>query len=243
MHIVKTNAITLMSGDYENWGTIANLFYDLWSPLMEHEKDLISRSIEVQTYNKNDFIYRIGSTPLKIGYVLNGRVKIFRNTDDGRPKIIRIFRDHQFFGYRAYFANEKYTTNCVTMVDTKIVTLPANVIGRLVDGNKVIMRYFFKELALGLGLSDDRVVSMSQKHLRGRLAETLLFLSRSFGTDSAGWIYGKITRSDIANLANMTTSNAIRTLASFREEGIIETDGKKIKITQPDKLTFISGKE
>ena len=105
------------------------------------------------------------------------------------------------------------------------------------------MRFFFKELAKGLGMSDYRVVSLAQKHLRGRLAETLLFLSKSFGTDTNGWIHGKITRSDMANLANMTTSNAIRTLAAFRKEGIIETDGKKVKITKPEKLVFISGKE
>lgn len=80
------------------------------------------------------------------------------------------------------------------------------------------MDYFFKELAHGLGMSDDRIVSMSQKHLRGRLAETVLFLSKSFGTDNDGWIHGKITRRDIADLANMSTSNAIRTLTSFREE-------------------------
>lgn len=232
-----------MSEIYENWSSIANIFFELWDPLLDHEKDLISRSIDVKQYNKNDLIYKIGSTPMKILYVLEGRVKIYRNTDDGRPKIIRIFRDNQFFGYRAYFANESYTTNCVAMVDTKVVSFPTNVIGRLIDGNKVIMRYFFKQLASGLGLSDDRVVSMSQKHLRGRLAETLLFLSRSFGTDENGWIYGKITRSDIANLANMTTSNAIRTLAAFRNEGIIDTDGKKIRISEPEKLTFVSGKE
>ena len=99
------------------------------------------------------------------------------------------------------------------------------------------------QVAKGLGMSDYRVASLAQKHLRGRLAETLIFLSNSFGTDSDGWIHGKTTRSDIANLANMTTSNAIRTIAAFRKEGIIETEGKKIRIVKPERLQFISGKE
>lgn len=232
-----------MSGNKDVWGSPAKIFFDLWSPLLDHEKDLISRSIDTRKYNKNDTIYEIGDTPLYIMYVLEGRVKIYRNADDGRPKIIRIFREGQFFSYRAYFAEEDYTTDCIAMEDTKVITLPSNVIGRLVDGNKKIMRFFFKQLARGLGMSDDRVVSLAQKHLRGRLAETLLFLSKSFGTDEEGWINGKITRSDIANLANMTTSNAIRTLAAFREEGIVDTDGKKIRIAKPEKLEFVSGKE
>ena len=232
-----------MKEDTESWCSPAGIFFDLWYPLLDHEKDLISRSIDIRHYNKNDIIYRIGDPTLYIMYVMEGRVKIYRNTDDGRPKIIRIFCDKQFFSYRAFFAGDAYTTNCIAIDDSKIITFPTNVIARLVDGNKTIMRYFFKELAKGLGMSDYRIVSIAQKHLRGRLAETLLFLSKSFGTDSSGWIHGKITRSDMANLANMTTSNAIRTLAEFRREGIIETDGKKIKIREPEKLVFISGKE
>jgi len=227
----------------ERWSSTANIFFDLWSPLLDHEKDLISRSIDVQNYNKNDIIYKIGETPINIMYILEGRVKISRDTDDGRPKIIRIFCDGQFFAYRAFFAGEDYTTDCVAIESSRIVTFPTNVIARLIDGNKNIMRFFYKELAKGLGMSDYRVASLAQKHLRGRLAETLIFLSNSFGTDSDGWIHGKTTRSDIANLANMTTSNAIRTIAAFRKEGIIETEGKKIRIVKPERLQFISGKE
>ena len=232
-----------MREDKESWSSPASIFFDLWYPLLDHEKDLISRSIDIKRYSKNDIIYRIGDPTLYIMYVLEGKVKIYRNTDDGRPKIIRIFCDKQFFSYRAFFAGENYTTDCIAIEDSKIVTFPTNVINRLVDGNKTIMRLVCKEVPKGLGMSDYRVVSLAQKHLRGRLAETLLFLSKSFGTDTNGWIHGKITRSDMANLANMTTSNAIRTLAAFRKEGIIETDGKKVKITKPEKLVFISGKE
>lgn len=232
-----------MSGTYVNWGNPANIFFDLWNPLQEQEKDLINRSIDVEKYDKNELLYKLGTTPLYVMYILEGRVKIFRYTDDGRPKIIRIFRDHQFFSYRSFFAEEEYTTNCLAMEDTKVVKFPTNVISRLVDSNPVVRKYFFKMLAQGLGMSDDRIVSLSQKHLRGRLAETLMFLSRSFGNDIDGWIHGKITRSDIANLANMTTSNAIRTLTAFREEGIIDTDGKKIRIREPEKLFLISGKK
>lgn len=227
----------------ESIGNPTKLIFDLWGPLMDHEKDLIRSNIEVRYYEKNESVYRIGEKPMSILFVQKGRVKIFRNMDDNRPKIIRIFRDGQFFGYRAYFANEKYSTNCITMEKSIVAALPVYVVQQLVDNNKNVMRYFFHELARGLGLSDDRIASLSQKHLRGRLAETLIFLSKSFGTDKDGWINGKITRRDIANLANMTTSNAIRTMSSFRDEQIIDTDGKKIRLSNPDKLEYISGKE
>ena len=49
-----------------------------------------------------------------------------------------------------------------------------------------------------------------------------------------------VSREDIANLSNMTTSNAIRTLSTFASEGVIAIDGRKIKILDKVKLDRIS---
>ena len=49
-----------------------------------------------------------------------------------------------------------------------------------------------------------------------------------------------ITREDMANLSNMTTSNAIRTLSTFANEGLIEIDGKFIKLLDVDAIQRIS---
>lgn len=47
-------------------------------------------------------------------------------------------------------------------------------------------------------------------------------------------------REDLANLSNMTTSNAIRTLSCFAEEKIIVVDGRKIQIIDEPRLRKIS---
>ena len=86
-----------------------------------------------------------------------------------------------------------------------------------------------------------RTVSLTQKHIRGRLAEALLELRDKYGLESDGAtlsIY--LSREDLANLSNMTTSNAIRTLSSFTHEELIATDGRKIKLLQPERLMNIS---
>ena len=42
-----------------------------------------------------------------------------------------------------------------------------------------------------------------------------------------------ISRKEIAELINMTTENVIRILSEFRHDGIIEIDGKTIKVIDP----------
>ena len=71
-------------------------------------------------------------------------------------------------------------------------------------------------MSVDLGIADERTVNLTQKHIRGRLAESLLFLKESYGLEEDGStlsIY--LSREDLANLSNMTTSNAIRTLSQI----------------------------
>jgi CRP-like cAMP-binding protein len=73
------------------------------------------------------------------------------------------------------------------------------------------------------------------------LAESLLFLKESYGLEEDGStlsIY--LSREDLANLSNMTTSNAIRTLSAFASEKLVAIDGRKIKFINIAELEKIS---
>jgi len=90
-------------------------------------------------------------------------------------------------------------------------------------------------------MSNSRTVTLTQKHIRGRLAESLVFLRDTYGLeDDNQTIKVFLSREDLANLSNMTTSNAIRTLSAFSNEGILELDGRRIKIIDQYKLERIS---
>ena len=106
--------------------------------------------------------------------------------------------------------------------------------------NKLAM-FFIKQLAVEVGLSDQRTINLTQKHIRGRLAESLIFLRDNYGLEEDGAtlsIY--LSREDLASMSNMTTSNAIRTLSTFAKENIIAIDGKKIKIIDNEVLERIN---
>ena len=112
---------------------------------------------------------------------------------------------------------------------------------KLVQENNELALFFIKQLSIDLGISDERTVNLTQKHIRGRLAESLLFLKDSYGLEEDGFtlsIY--LSREDLANLSNMTTSNAIRTLSNFATEKLIAIDGRKIKLIDEEKLKKIS---
>ena len=119
--------------------------------------------------------------------------------------------------------------------------IPMPAIMKLVKANAELALFFIRQLSIDLGISDERTVNLTQKHIRGRLAESLLFLKETYGLEedeSTLSIY--LSREDLANLSNMTTSNAIRTLSNFATEKLITIDGRKIKIIDEEKLKKIS---
>ena len=119
--------------------------------------------------------------------------------------------------------------------------IPMPVIIKLIQENADLAMFFIRQLSKDLGISDERTVNLTQKHIRGRLAESLLFLKDTYGVEEDQCtlsIY--LSREDLANLSNMTTSNAIRTLSQFATERLITIDGRKIKIIEEEKLKKIS---
>ena len=107
--------------------------------------------------------------------------------------------------------------------------------------NVNLCRFFVKALAVDLGVADRRMVSLTQKHVRGRLADTLLELIDTYGFEAGGDTLDlKLSREDLADLSNMTTSNAIRTLSSFVEEGLIEVQGRTIRFLNIGEIRRIS---
>ena len=146
----------------------------------------------------------------------------------------------EYFGYRAYFAKEDYVTAAAAFEPSLICLIPMSAITTLVTQNNDLAMFFIKQLSFDLGVADERTVNLTQKHIRGRLAESLLFLKESYGLEEDGStlsIY--LSREDLANLSNMTTSNAIRTLSQFSTERLITIDGRKIKIIDEEKLKGI----
>lgn len=214
---------------------------EVWRVLTEKEREILRSNSSVQYFKRNELIYCEGDEPKDMMCLLKGKVKIYKDGVGGRSQIIRMIKPVQYFGYRANFAGENYLTNASAFEASSVCLIPMNVVTSLLMGNSNLAMFFIKQLSIDLGISDERTVNLTQKHIRGRLAESLLFLKDSYGLEEDGAtlsIY--LAREDLANLSNMTTSNAIRTLSTFVTERIIVMDGRKIKLIDEDRLRKIS---
>ena len=220
---------------------VIKIISKLWNPLTKAQQSLLLENMKIKKCKKNDVIYKGSGSPREMMCLIIGKVKIYKDGVSGRNQIIRAIKPFDFFGYRAYFAGEDYRTSAMAIDTCTVAFFPIHLIVDMMKENSSISLYFIKNLSCILGASDERAVNLTQKHIRGRLAETLLFLKECYGVEEDGAtldIY--LSREDIASMSNMTTSNAIRTLSSFATEKLIAVDGKKIKIINDSELRKVS---
>ncbi len=220
---------------------VTSIISEHWSPLSESQQKMLADNVRIVTFKKNDIIYRAAESPREVMCLISGKVKVYKEGVNGRSQIIRAIKAVEFFGYRAFFAGEDYKTSAMAIDTCTVAFLPIQLVVKLIRENNSVSMFFIKHLAKLLGSSDERTVSLTQKHIRGRLAETLLFLKDSYGVEEDGYTLSVyLSREDIANMSNMTTSNAIRTISSFAAENMIAIEGRKIRIMHDEELRKVS---
>lgn len=213
----------------------------LFHNLQPAEKEIFRDNFTCTFFRKGEIIFRDGEKPTGLVCLYKGKVKIFKEGVGGRDQIVRMAKPVGFIGYRALFADENHNATAQALEDSLICTIDKDCLYSILTTNAQLTFHILKSLASELGFSNSRTVTLTQKHIRGRLAESLVFLRDTYGLEDDGkTIRVYLSREDLASLSNMTTSNAIRTLSTFCNEGILELDGRRIKILDPHKLERIS---
>ncbi|MGM9802798.1 MAG: Crp/Fnr family transcriptional regulator [Muribaculaceae bacterium] len=214
---------------------------ELLKVLTPEQQSIAMDNFRVISFKKNQIIYAEKDNPEYLYCLLKGKAKMYKDGIGGRQQILRLYRPNQYFGYRAYFAGEPYVSSVAAVEASTVGMIHMDIVKELIDNNIKLAWFFIHELSRNLGGSDTKIVNLTQKHIRGRLAEALIILIDSYGLEEDQEtlnIY--LSREDIANLSNMTTSNAIRTLSAFSNEKILTVDGRRIKILDYNTLKKIS---
>jgi CRP-like cAMP-binding protein len=215
--------------------------HSLLKGLSRKEKETLVMHHTYAQYGKGELVLKEGEKPHGLICLASGKVKVFKEGVGGREQILRMVRPQGFIGYRAIFAEGTYSASAIAIEDSAICIFEKDCFIRIIRKNPDLALLFMKVFAKELGFSNNRTVSLTQKHIRGRLAESLLVLRDTYGFENDGkTIKVYLSREDIASLSNMTTSNAIRTLSTLASEDIISIEGRKIMILDDLRLERIS---
>lgn len=210
--------------------------------LAPKEKETIADHHTLLSFEKGASIYREGEKSKGLLVLVSGKAKMFRTGVGGREQILRLLGPGDISGLVNLFSETHWKESAAAFERGHACLIEKTALSKIIRKNAEFGFRMLKLLADENLMSYNRLVSLTQKHVRGRVAESLLLLRDVYGfEDDRKTISVVLSRDDLAHFSNMTTSNAIRTLSNMSTEGIIELRGKRISILDAAMLERISG--
>lgn len=189
------------------------------------------------SYKKGQYIFSENGMPLGIFCINSGKVKLTTTGFDGKEQILRLSKGGDIIGYRALVSGERYNSSAVALEDCSICFISREYFLNLMKTDHRLCFEVARKISSDLKLAEEHIVSLSQKNIRERMAEALLFLKATYGFDADGQTLNVVmSREEIADYVGTSTESAIRLLSEFNQDKLVELNGKRIKIINLEKL-------
>ena len=209
--------------------------------LTKDELEGITTKKRMEFFKKGQPIFNEGNYPHGIYCIYKGKVKIHKLGEEGRDQIVRLANENSVIGYRSIISSDVYMASATALENCEICFIPKTDILDLLKTNPNFSFSLLELLSSDLKHAESQITNMAQKHVRERIAETLLLLKEAYGFLSDGEsIDSTLTRKEIASIAGTTTETTIRILSEFQKDKIITLERKVIKIKQLKRLLLIA---
>jgi len=195
--------------------------------------ELASFAIE-HSYMLNEFIFRDEDAPEWFYIVAEGRVKVVKNSSQGKEFIVAFFGPGEMFGEVAVFENKPYPASAQAAIETRVVGIKrGSFLSFIADRPQVALR-IINILGGRLRDAQSRLRDLAGERVEQRLASVLLMLSAKLGTALP------FTRQEIAEMAGTTTETTIRVLSHLKDRGIVRSSRGEVIVLDEEKLRLLS---
>lgn len=202
----------------------------------------ISQNKTCNIFKRGQVLFHEGNRPMGLFCVQKGKVKIYKTGVDGREQIVRLAKDGDWVGYRSLLGEENYSASAAAIEDSEVCFIDNRTFYEVLKSEDDLRWALIKRLSLELREAENYIADMSQKSVRERVAEVLLILRKKYGYDAQDkrLLSVSMTREELANFVGTATETFIRLLSDMKDEGVIELQGRRIRIMSEQKLLEIA---
>ena len=191
----------------------------------------------ISNFRKGEIIFKKGTAPLGLFCINKGKVKLSITGEDGKEQIIRLANEGDLMGYRALLSGGMYHATALPLEPCELSFVSKQTFLEVLKKDSALSFEMMKLLSDDLKNAETQITHLAQKPVRERLAEAVLFLKQTYNfEEDLQTINVTLTREELANIVGTATETAIRLLSEFKQDGIIDLIGKKIKILDLSRL-------
>lgn len=210
----------------------------LFHPLNRDELSLINKDRYSVRFHEGEVILKQGTQANYFISIVEGFAKMYIEGHHDRKLILDFVKPWKLVGGPGVYLNDKYRYSVVAIRETLVCFIDADNFKKVLALNSEFSDRFIVLCSSNYSRALERMVGLSQKQMHGRIADAMIYLSEEiFGHHIIG---AEINRQDIADYTSMSKDSAIRILKELERDGIIELEGRTIKILDSKRLYDIS---
>jgi len=215
---------------------------NLFHGMSDDEMRLVEQRTVMREIRRKEVLYLPGDAGDRIYLLKRGVVKISTLTDDGKEIILALMRPGEVFGEEAVLEDAPRDHMAEAYEDALICVITRQDFMGILRAHPEMAFKVTKLVGFRLKTLRSRVEGLLFKGAPARLAQTLLDLARDHGVkDAEGVLLPlRLSQQDLANLIGVTRESVNLALADFRSRGLIETEGRALRLLRPDELRALA---
>jgi CRP-like cAMP-binding protein len=208
-----------------------NIKSDLMSDLEEAKS--------IKSFVKNDVLYEQGSDPKAVYRLIKGKVKIEQLNQDGKIRIVYVYIQGDFFGFRPLLSDEKHPVTAIFLEDSEIEIYEGNEFIKILKKGPSLSFNLVEILSFEFNVWINLISALSHKSAKEKIALILLILNEKYRNED-GISEINMTKSDIAKYSETSKETVVRVIGYFEEQGILKNKGRKFEIINSKLLEIIA---
>ena len=190
-------------------------------------------------YPKGEISYEEGSNPKAVYRLKSGKVKIEQLSLDGKIRIVYVYTQGEFFGFRPLLSNEKHPVSAIFLEDSEVEIYEGKEFIEISKKAPNLSFNLVEILSFEFNVWINLISSLSHKSAKEKIALILLILNEKYRN-----VNGKseitMTKSDIAKYSETSEETVVRVIGFFEEQEILKNQGRTLEIMNPKLLEIIA---
>lgn len=210
---------------------------DFYDAFMRAGKPIPDTEIIRVGFRKHERICRQGDSVSHAIYLTGGTAKLYIEGINGHNIILYLMRPPAYIGLLSFFESIHYTYSVTAIEDAQVCMIGLESLKQLYLGDHEVLLRLNKAFGKSVALIMNKIICLNQKNIRGRIAESLLWLAAFYNSNS---FHLPVTRRELGEMSAISEENTVRLLTELKNENIIRLNGRAVDILDPALLRKIS---
>ena len=206
----------------------------LFSGLPDEQLNELRDIALVKEFRKGGPIFSEGDEGRGFYVVVQGLVKVFKVSPDGKEQILHIFGPGEPFGEVPVFSGKRFPASAQAIAESTLLFFPRNEFVDRITENPYLALNMLAVLSMRLRQFTVQIENLSLKEVPARLAAYLIYLLEEEGGGDSVTL--TISKGQLASLLGTIPETLSRIFAKLSTQKLIEVKDRSIILLDRDKL-------